>query len=61
MSTVVGPSSGFSAAEIEAGRRLFAGEWDFVSAASSLELAARDGGPRNRLCGPVQCRQVEPD
>ena len=26
----------FSAAEIEAGRRLFAGEWNFVSAASSL-------------------------
>ena len=27
----------FSAAEIEAGRLLFAGEWDFVSAAGSLE------------------------
>ena len=53
MSKVAGPSNGFSAAEIEAGRRLFAGEWDFVSAASSLELAARDAGPRNRLCGPV--------
>ena len=29
-------ASGFSAAEIEAGRRLFAGEWNFASAASSL-------------------------
>jgi GTP-binding protein len=28
---------GFSRAEIEAGRRLFAGEWNFVSAASSLD------------------------
>ena len=27
----------FSAAEIEAGRRLFAGEWNFLSAASSLD------------------------
>ncbi len=29
-------ASGFSRAEIEAGRRLFAGEWNFASAASSL-------------------------
>jgi hypothetical protein len=27
----------FSAAEIEAGRRLFAGEWNFRSAAGSLD------------------------
>ena len=30
------PAADFSPAEIEAGRRLFAGEWNFVSAASSL-------------------------
>src|SRR5579872_5602852 len=29
-------SGDFTSAEIEAGRRLFAGEWDFVTAASSL-------------------------
>jgi GTP-binding protein len=28
--------SGFSAAELEAGRRLFAGDWEFVAAAGSL-------------------------
>ena len=33
----VSAASDFSSAEIEAGRRLFAREWDFVSAASSLE------------------------
>ena len=27
----------FSAAEIEAGRRLFAGVWDFISAAGGLD------------------------
>jgi GTP-binding protein len=31
-------ASGFSAAEIEAGRRLFAGEWRFVSAANSAAV-----------------------
>jgi GTP-binding protein len=30
------PSDGFSSAEIEAGRRLFAGDWNFLSAAGSL-------------------------
>ena len=29
-------ASDFSNAEIEAGRRLFAGEWNFLSAAGSL-------------------------
>jgi GTP-binding protein len=29
-------SSGFTRAEIEAGRRLFAGEWNFITAASSI-------------------------
>jgi GTP-binding protein len=31
-----GPDSDFSDAEIEAGRRLFAGDWHFISAAGSL-------------------------
>ena len=30
--------SGFSAAELEAGRRLFAGDWEFVAAAGSLAV-----------------------
>jgi GTP-binding protein len=36
MSAAVEVAGEFSAAEIEAGRRLFAGEWKFLSAASSL-------------------------
>lgn len=36
MSASADDGSGFSTVEIEAGRRLFAGEWNFVSAASSL-------------------------
>jgi GTP-binding protein len=32
-----GTTGVFSNAEVEAGRRLFAGDWDFVSAASSLD------------------------
>jgi len=51
MSTVVGPSNGFSAAEIEAGRRLFAGEWDFVSAASSLDSLPAMGAPEIAFAG----------
>jgi GTP-binding protein len=34
-------AGGFSRAEIEAGRLLFAGQWDFLSAASSLESLPR--------------------
>ncbi|HXW40776.1 MAG TPA: ribosome biogenesis GTP-binding protein YihA/YsxC [Xanthobacteraceae bacterium] len=34
--TPAGPIATFSDAEIEAGRRLFAGEWNFASAAASL-------------------------
>src|SRR5687768_16287597 len=30
-------ASDFSSAELDAGRRLFAGEWDFVSAAGTME------------------------
>ncbi|HUD86287.1 MAG TPA: ribosome biogenesis GTP-binding protein YihA/YsxC [Xanthobacteraceae bacterium] len=33
---MTGSGADFSAAEIEAGRRLFAGEWNFLTAASSL-------------------------
>ena len=51
----------FSSAEIEAGRRLFAGEWDFLSAASSLEFAAADGRAGNRFRRPLQCRQILAD
>jgi GTP-binding protein len=36
MSAAVGFAGDFSAAEIEAGRRLFAGEWNFVGASGSL-------------------------
>jgi GTP-binding protein len=37
MSAAAEPTDDFSAAEIGAGRRLFAGEWDFLSAASSID------------------------
>jgi GTP-binding protein len=36
MSDTPAPAPSFSAAEIETGRRLFAGEWNFLSAAGSL-------------------------
>jgi GTP-binding protein len=36
MNAAADPSGDFTAAEIEAGRRLFAGEWNFFSAAGSL-------------------------
>jgi GTP-binding protein len=42
---------GFSAAEIEAGRRLFAGEWSFVSAASSLSSLPPPAGPEIAFAG----------
>jgi GTP-binding protein len=37
-------SSGFSTAEIEAGRSLFAGDWNFVGAAGSLDALPPSGG-----------------
>lgn len=43
--------AGFSAAEIEAGRRLFAGEWNFVSAASSLASLPPMAGPEIAFAG----------
>ena len=45
------PMDGFSNAEIEAGRRLFAGEWDFLSAASSLESLPPMAGPEIAFAG----------
>jgi GTP-binding protein len=41
----------FSKAEIEAGRRLFAGEWNFVSAASSLASLPPMAGPEIAFAG----------
>lgn len=40
-----------SAAEIEAGRRLFVGEWRFLSAASSLSSLPPMGGPEIAFAG----------
>jgi GTP-binding protein len=42
---------GFSAAEVEAGRRLFAGEWNFVSAAGSLSSLPLPAGPEIAFAG----------
>lgn len=41
----------FSAAEIEAGRLLFAGEWSFRSAAGSLDSLPRMAGPEIAVAG----------
>jgi len=41
----------FSAAEIEAGRKLFAGAWDFVSAAGSLASLPAMRGPEIAFAG----------
>jgi GTP-binding protein len=41
----------FSKAEIEAGRRLFASEWNFLSAASSLESLPPMAGPEIAFAG----------
>jgi GTP-binding protein len=43
MSSATGTAADFSNAEIEAGRRLFASEWSFVSAAASVEALPRAG------------------
>jgi GTP-binding protein len=42
---------GFSKTELEAGRLLFAGEWDFLSAASSLESLPPMAGPEIAFAG----------
>jgi GTP-binding protein len=44
-------SADFSASEIETGRRLFAGEWNFLSAASSLESLPPMSGPEIAFAG----------
>jgi GTP-binding protein len=41
----------FSAGEIEEGRRLFAGEWNFLSAAASLASLPRMAGPEVAFAG----------
>jgi GTP-binding protein len=51
MSTAADANGQFSAAEIEAGRRLFAGEWGFLSAASSLESLPAMAGPEIAFAG----------
>jgi GTP-binding protein len=51
MSVASASADGFSAAEIEAGRRLFAGDWDFLSAASSLSSLPAMGGPEIAFAG----------
>jgi GTP-binding protein len=45
------PMNGFSNAEIEAGRRLFAGDWDFLSAASSVASLPKMAGPEIAFAG----------
>ncbi|MFZ0777771.1 MAG: ribosome biogenesis GTP-binding protein YihA/YsxC [Xanthobacteraceae bacterium] len=42
---------GFSNAEIEAGHRLFAGQWNFTSAASSVDSLPRMAGPELAFAG----------
>ncbi len=51
MSGTVHQSGEFSAAEIEAGRRLFAGEWSFRSAAASLASLPPMAGPEIAFAG----------
>lgn len=51
MSNTAEPSSDFSAAEIETGRRLFANEWNFVSAASSLASLPPMAAPEVAFAG----------
>jgi GTP-binding protein len=51
MSAVTHSQTGFTKAEIDAGRRLFAGEWDFISAASSLASLPAAAGPEIAFAG----------
>ena len=55
------PMDEFTRDEIEAGRRLFAGDWRFVAAAGSAVSLPPMRGTEIALCRPLQCRQVEPD
>jgi GTP-binding protein len=49
--TTASQSDGFTKAEIETGRRLFAGEWNFVSAASSLASLPPPAGSEIAFAG----------
>ena len=49
--TVMSVAADFSDAEIEAGRRLFAGEWSFLSAAGSVESLPRAGAVEVAFAG----------
>jgi GTP-binding protein len=51
MSTVTDIRGNFSDAEIEAGRRLFAGEWHFTAAAGSLAALPPMAGPEIAFAG----------
>jgi GTP-binding protein len=51
MTAAVETGDGFSAAEIEAGRRLFTGEWNFLSAAGSLDSLPPMSGPEIAFAG----------
>lgn len=51
MNIVADPGAGFSPAEIEAGRRLFAGDWNFTSAASSLQSLPAMRAPEIAFAG----------
>jgi GTP-binding protein len=44
-------TEGFSNAEIETGHRLFAGQWNFTSAASSVDSLPRMAGPEIAFAG----------
>ncbi len=44
-------AAGFSAGEIEAGRRMFTGEWNFISAAGSLQSLPPMRGPEIAFAG----------
>ena len=51
MNTLAQPGANFSTAEIETGRRLFAGEWNFASAASSLASLPAMSAPEIAFAG----------
>lgn len=51
MSTARNVTEDFSRAELEAGRKLFAGEWNFLTAASSLQSLPPVRGPEIAFAG----------
>jgi GTP-binding protein len=48
---IAGVMDGFSAAEIETGRRLFAGDWNFLSAAGAVQSLPPPAGPEIAFAG----------